>query len=82
MLDDIKSMIVDGTPSAFVILNESDDFGALYNIIIERDANGEAINAQKLRSTIPSSIGRKKIIITYVPFGYISTFKLQERSSV
>lgn len=82
MLDDIKSMIVDGTPSAFVILSESDDFGALYNIIIERDANDEAINSKELRSTIPSSIGRKKIIITYVPFGYISTFKLQERSNV
>jgi hypothetical protein len=82
MLDDIKKIIVDNTPSAFVILRESDDFGALYNVIVERDSNNECVNAHELRKAIPSSVGRKKIILTYVPMGYISTFKLKERDSV
>jgi hypothetical protein len=82
MLDDIKSIIVDNTPSAFIILNESDDFGALFNIIIERDEDDETVNSEFLRKNIPTSIGNKKIIITYVPFEYIKTFKLKEKSSV
>ncbi|MDB2481830.1 hypothetical protein N9W84_01545 [bacterium] len=82
MFDDIKSTIVNNTPSAFIILNESDDFGALFNIMIERDENDETNNSEFLRKNIPASIGNKKIIITYVPFEYIKTFKLKERSNV
>ena len=82
MLDDIKSIIVDNTPSAFIILNESDDFGALFNVVIERDEDDQTINSEFLRKTIPTSIGSKKVIITYVPFEYIKTFKLKEKSSV